>query len=97
MLLKNNIPTSSDSLVVLADKLATIHNEFNVVHPFRDGNGRTIRLFLDLLVNTLGFEPINYGDRAAYLTACVAGAKANHQPMQEVVQKGLTRNSGLYE
>ncbi|MBI2416022.1 MAG: Fic family protein [Candidatus Kerfeldbacteria bacterium] len=42
-IIQNNIPTYSDSLTALAQKLAIIHNEFNVVHPFRDGNGRTIR------------------------------------------------------
>lgn len=90
-IIQNNTPTSSDNLIVLAEKLALIHNEFNVVHPFRDGNGRTIRLFLDLWVNTLGFQPINYGDRELYLAACVLGAKDGHQALQKIIKTGLIR------
>lgn len=90
-IIQNNTPTSSDSLTVLAEKLALIHNEFNVVHPFRDGNGRTIRLFLDLLVHTLGFEPINYGNREKYLEACIAGATMDNNSMQKIIEVGLIK------
>ena len=90
-IIQYNTPTSSDNLAVLVEKLATIHNEFNVVHPFRDGNGRTIRLFLDLQVYTLGFDPINYGDREIYLEACIAGASKNNETMQEIIAVGLVK------
>ena len=71
--------------------MAIVHNEFNVVHPFRDGNGRTIRLFLDVLVHTLGFQPINYNDREKYLAACIAGASQNNEPLQKIIEVGLIR------
>lgn len=88
-ILQMNIPTSTEPVAKIAKKISVIHNEFNVVHPFRDGNGRTIRLFLDVLVHTLGFEPINYGDRKEYLVACIAGALKNHKPMQTIIELGL--------
>jgi fido (protein-threonine AMPylation protein) len=75
----------------MAEKLALIHNEFNVIHPFRDGNGRTIRLFLDSLVYTLGFDPINYGDREAYLAACITGAVQDNKAMQKLIESGLIK------
>ncbi len=87
----NNLPTSSTTIEGTAKKLAVIHNEFNVVHPFRDGNGRTIRLFLDLLVHTLGFDPINYGDQGEYLKACVVGASQSNIPMQKIIKSGLVK------
>lgn len=90
-IIHENTPTSRDTVDTMAAQLAFIHNEFNVIHPFRDGNGRTVRLFLDVLVRTLGFEPINYGDRDAYLSACVAGAKADNQPLQNIIKAGLVR------
>lgn len=90
-IIQNNTPTPSDNLTVLAEKLALIHNEFNVVHPFRDGNGRTIRLFLDVLVHTLGFQPINYSDREKYLAACIVGASQNNAPMQQIIEFGLIK------
>lgn len=90
-IIKNNSPILTDSNAELAKKLAITHNEFNVIHPFRDGNGRTIRLFLDLWVDTLGFEPINYGNRELYLLACVAGAKGDQNALQKIIIKGLNK------
>ncbi|QUB37462.1 Fic family protein [TM7 phylum sp. oral taxon 349] len=37
------------------DRLAHYYSELNAIHPFRDGNGRTIRLFLSLLANRYGW------------------------------------------
>lgn len=90
-IIQNNQLTLTDNNAELAKKLAIIHNEFNVIHPFRDGNGRTIRLFLDLWVGTLGFEPINYGDRERYLLACVAGAKGDQKSLQKIIMNGLNK------
>jgi len=53
---KNNIPKKFDSKKIFAQKLATVHTELNAIHPFRDGNGRTIRLFLDLIALNSGYQ-----------------------------------------
>jgi len=37
------------------DHLAHYYSELNAIHPFREGNGRTIRLFLSLLANRYGW------------------------------------------
>lgn len=37
------------------DRLAHYYSELNAVHPFREGNGRTIRLLLSLLSNRYGW------------------------------------------
>lgn len=91
--IQKNTPAVADQIPKMAEKLACIHNEFNVIHPFRDGNGRTIRLFLDLLVHTLGYDPINYGNRKNYLAACVAGALQEHNPLKKIIAAGLRKRS----
>lgn len=51
--------------------LAVLHNDFEQVHPFIDGNGRTGRLVLNLLLVRLGYPPlvIMKRQRDAYLKA----------------------------
>lgn len=36
-------------------KLAWLSSELNALHPFREGNGRTIRLYLMLLSKKVGY------------------------------------------
>lgn len=55
----------------LPAELAWLHARFEQVHPFLDGNGRTGRLLLNLLLVRLGYPPaiIRKGDRERYLAA----------------------------
>lgn len=73
--------------------LAIVHNELNAIHPFRDGNGRSIRLFLDLIAGRQGFDPIGWNDtpRDMYLNACVHGMNSDHTPMAKVILAGLKK------
>ena len=52
---------------------AEIHGELIVIHPFRDGNGRTTRLLCDLLLMQSNTPPIRaqqfYEDRTPYFEA----------------------------
>lgn len=36
------------------DKLTALYDDLNMLHPFREGNGRTLRLFITLLVKNTG-------------------------------------------
>ncbi|TQR10976.1 Fic/DOC family protein [Psychrobacillus soli] len=44
-----------ESLEVAAKRLAYFKSELNMLHPFREGNGRTIRIFLQEYTKTKGF------------------------------------------
>lgn len=91
--IKKNLPTEKDSKEQISNKLALIHCEFNAIHPFREGNGRTIRLFLDLLSVTSGFSITDYSktSQKAYIQACIAGMQQNYVPMQKVIFKGISK------
>ncbi|MBR4304349.1 MAG: Fic family protein [Clostridia bacterium] len=43
------------------DDLAYVMAELNVIHPFREGNGRCIREFIRLMARKMGYE-INWGN-----------------------------------
>lgn len=92
-ILKKQSPTEKDSKKQIAHKLAVIHNEFNAIHPFREGNGRTIRLFLDLLATQNGYGTIDWEKKTqtAYVKACIKGMEQNHKPMENLIYAGLKK------
>ena len=71
--------------------LAVIHCELNAIHPFREGNGRTIRLFLDLLATRAGYGLIDWSVRSQeeYIHACVDGMAKEYSRMQKIIFAGL--------
>ena len=50
------------------ERAAIFHLKFEGIHPFVDGNGRTGRLILNLMLMQAGYPPINvkYSDRKRY-------------------------------
>lgn len=81
----------------IADKLAVILIEFLAIHPFRDGNGRTIRLVVDKIAFDRGYElllinqSLNKNFINKYMKASEKGVlQKNYAPMAEIIMSQLS-------
>ncbi|WP_442960067.1 Fic/DOC family protein [Providencia sp. PROV197] len=54
----NTIPKLADNTNItdLIKDLAILFCELNLLHPFREGNGRTLRFFFEEMLFVLGYE-----------------------------------------
>ncbi|HEY6790784.1 MAG TPA: Fic family protein, partial [Trebonia sp.] len=73
----------------LPEILARLHDTFEKVHPFVDGNGRTGRLLLNLLLVRLGYPPIIVlkQQRPAYLAAMQRADNGDYGPLGEILAR----------
>jgi hypothetical protein len=72
-------------------RLADLHAAFERIHPFRDGNGRTGRLVMNLLLVRLGYPPavIYKKDRAKYLRDLDRADRGDSAPLAELVARAV--------
>jgi hypothetical protein len=76
------------------EALAKVHARFEQIHPFLDGNGRTGRLVLNLLLVRLDYPPaiIFKGDRTRYLAALRSADQGDHGPLGELLARAILDN-----
>ena len=67
---------------------------FERIHPFLDGNGRTGRLLLNLILVRLGYPPaiIFKNERTKYLGAMRKADAGDLGPMGELIARSVTNN-----
>lgn len=74
-----------------AERLAYFKSELNIIHPFREGNGRTIRLFVQALAHSRGYEwHYSNMDQAAYMNAMIRSV-FNTQLLEQLFQDTLVK------
>lgn len=80
-------------------ELATIfHHKLVWIHPFFDGNGRTVRLSMNLLLMRNGFPPaiILKNDRKKYYEALNQANNGNYQKLTLLMCQSLERTLNIY-
>jgi cell filamentation protein len=75
--------------------IGEIQGEFLVIHPFREGNARTIKLLTDLLAVQTGRPLLIYDQseegQEAYIAAATVAFKRQYAPMVNIIQQALKR------
>jgi Fic/DOC family len=76
------------------EELARLHARLERIHPFLDGNGRTGRLVLNLLLVRLGYPPaiIYKRDRSRYLAALRRADAGDDGPLGELLARAILDN-----
>ena len=94
--LLHNYAVSKDHIIT---KLARFHIEFEGIHPFIDGNGRTGRLLVNLELMKAGFSPIDikFTDLLAYYNAFDEyHVKHNLSAMENLFAKYVNERLDMY-
>ncbi|MEV0593096.1 Fic family protein [Nonomuraea cavernae] len=78
----------------LPEELARMHNSFERIHPFIDGNGRTGRLVLNLILVRLGYPPIIVfkQQRDSYLSAIRQADTGDYGALGELIARAMEDN-----
>jgi Fic/DOC family len=78
----------------MPEAIGELHCRFEQIHPFLDGNGRTGRLVLNLLLIRLGYPPaiIYKRQRDAYLRALRRGDKGDFGALGEFIARAILSN-----
>jgi cell filamentation protein len=66
----------------------------NVLHPFNEENGRTLRLFFDMIVTYNGYEYINYEEALEnneYINVSIDCMIADCEKIKNIITKGLKK------
>ena len=78
--------------------VSKFHHKFVWIHPFFDGNGRTARLAMNLLLMKEGFPPaiILKNDRKKYYDSLNQANNGNHEKLTLLIAQTIERSLDMY-
>ncbi|MBE0472127.1 MAG: putative adenosine monophosphate-protein transferase Fic [Methyloprofundus sp.] len=76
----------------LLTKIADLYCEMNILHPFREGNGRVQRFFFEELLFTLGYD-LKWPKipKEEWINANIAGYETDLKPLESIFTQALTK------
>ncbi|EAJ6215868.1 cell filamentation protein Fic [Campylobacter coli] len=89
-LAKNNYLKNSKDLNHFAKNLSKFMGEINALHPFREGNGRTQRIFLNELAKNAGYKlDLNLISKHKMIHACVEASQLKPGRLEALIKDNL--------
>ena len=85
------LPNKYSDKEELIKDIAIVHGELLVIHPFREGNGRTARMLANLMsrkqgFNSLQFEKVGTKEFEFYVAAVQKSAEKDYDKMIEFIK-----------
>lgn len=72
----------------LCEKLAEYYCEFNMIHPFREGNGRVQRIFFEHLASSADYNLDWFGiTKEEWIQANIDGVHVNYTKMEKIFKR----------
>ncbi len=95
--LMNWVNNESSSINIIV-KSCVFHHRFVWIHPFFDGNGRTVRLLFNLLLMQEGYPPaiILKNDRKKYYDALNKANNGDYSKLLLLIIQALERSLDIY-
>ncbi len=78
-----------------AKRLAYYMCELIVLHPFNEGNGRSLRLFFDMIVTYNGYEYVDYANTLnndTFISASIDCMETDCSKIEEIILAGLLKS-----
>lgn len=82
----------------IVELVALIHHRLVYIHPFFDGNGRTARIVMNVLLMQYGFPLVIIlkNDRKKYYNVLDQADKENYKPMVQFIAQAIEHTLDLY-
>ena len=81
---QNMLKETNEEMVF--NNMAYIMAELNIIHPFREGNGRTIREFIRLMAKRMGYD-LNWGNaQKEYLLEASIQSVDNYKVLVKILK-----------
>ncbi|MEK7450256.1 MAG: Fic family protein [Planctomycetota bacterium] len=84
------------------EAISIVHTELLLIHPYREGNGRTTRLLADLMALQADLPPLDFSfikgqAKDEYYRAVQSGLSKNYEPIKKIIRIALQRGLRLVD
>lgn len=88
--LNRDITSKSITSNNISEKLAYYYGELNMIHPFREGNGRTQKIFIEKVADNLGYSlQLEKVDSKKLLEVTIESVNGTGRPLKKVFEEVL--------